>query len=61
MPSLVILNTLGKLCNQTPVMTFVSDQMKIALLTTHLPIKDVPSQITSKRIMDVVKSFILTL
>ena len=42
------------LCNQTPVMSFVSGKMKIALLTTHLPLKDVPSQITSKRIIDVV-------
>ena len=45
---------IGNLCNQTPVMSFVSDQMRIALLTTHLPLKDVPSQITSKRIIDVV-------
>ena len=45
---------IGQLCNQTPVMSFVSDQMRIALLTTHLPLKDVPSQITSKRIIDVV-------
>ena len=35
-------------------MSFVSGQMKIALLTTHLPLKDVPSQITSKRIIDIV-------
>ena len=46
---------IGKLCNQTPVMTFISDHMKIALLTTHLPIKDVPGQITLQGIMDVVR------
>ena len=45
---------IGDLCNQTPVMSFVSDKMRIALLTTHLPLKDVPSQITSERIIDVV-------
>ena len=45
---------IGDLCKQTPVMSFVSGQMKIALLTTHLPLKDVPSQITSKRIIDIV-------
>ena len=45
---------IGNLCNQTPVMSFISDQMRIALLTTHLPLKDVPSQITSKKIIDIV-------
>ena len=46
---------IGKLCGQTPVMSFVSDQMKIALLTTHLPLKAVPAHVTSERIIDVVK------
>ncbi len=46
---------IGKLCNQAPVMTFISDQMKIALLTTHLPIKAVPEHITIEGIMEVVK------
>ena len=45
---------IGKLCGKTPVMSFVSDQMKIALLTTHLPLKEVPAHITSERIIDVV-------
>ena len=45
---------IGQLCNQTPVMSFVSDQMKIALLTTHLPFKEVSTHITSNRIIDVV-------
>ena len=46
---------IGKLCKQAPVMSFISDQMKIALLTTHLPLKDVPAQITTNRIIDVVR------
>jgi len=45
---------IGKLCGKTPVMSFVSDQMKIALLTTHLPLKEVPDHITSERIIDIV-------
>ena len=45
---------IGKLCGKNPVMSFVSDQMKIALLTTHLPLKEVPAHITSERIIDVV-------
>ena len=46
---------IGKLCGQNPVMSFVSDQMKIALITTHLPLKDVPAHITTDRIMDVAR------
>ena len=45
---------IGQLCNQAPVMSFVSDQMRIALLTTHLPFKDVSARITSELIIDVV-------
>ncbi|MEC9064023.1 MAG: 4-hydroxythreonine-4-phosphate dehydrogenase PdxA [Pseudomonadota bacterium] len=45
---------IGQLCNQSPVMSFVSDQMRIALLTTHLPFKDVSAHITSELIIDVV-------
>ena len=45
---------IGQLCNQAPVMSFVSDQMRIALLTTHLPFKDVSAHITSELIIDVV-------
>ena len=44
---------IGQLCNQAPVMSFVSDQMRIALLTTHLPFKDVSAHITSELIIDV--------
>ena len=45
---------IGQLCNQAPVMSFVSDQMRIGLLTTHLPFKDVSAHITSELIIDVV-------
>ena len=45
---------IGQLCNQAPVMSFVSDQMRIALLTTHIPFKDVSAHITSELIIDVV-------
>ena len=46
---------IGKLCKQTPVMSFISDHMKMALLTTHIPLKDIPAQITTNRIMDVIR------
>lgn len=43
---------LAKLCQiKTVVMLFVSADLKVALLTTHLPLKDVPASITFKKII----------
>lgn len=36
----------------TPTMTFVDDNIRVALLTTHLPIADVPSSVTCKTVAD---------
>ena len=46
---------IGNLCNKSPVMSFISDKMKMALLTTHLPLREVPAKISTKKIIEVVK------
>ncbi len=37
---------LANLCNSDPVMMLVSDSLRVALATTHLPLTEVPSAIT---------------
>ncbi|MEJ2140232.1 MAG: 4-hydroxythreonine-4-phosphate dehydrogenase PdxA [Gammaproteobacteria bacterium] len=42
---------LAKLCGvATPVMLLCADELRVALLTTHLALRDVPAQITAERI-----------
>lgn len=36
------------------IMLFVIDQLKVALLTTHLPLKDVPAAITKERLRTII-------
>ena len=43
------------------VMLFVVDNLKIALATTHLPLKDVPKAITSERLYDTIKIMAIAL
>lgn len=44
---------LEKLCNvKTVVMLFVSKDLKMALQTTHLPLKDVPNKISIEKIIE---------
>ena len=46
---------LAKLCNVKPVvMLFVSPDLKVALQTTHLPLKDVPHKISMEKIIETV-------
>ena len=40
--------------SEQTVMLFVVDNLKVALVTTHLPLKDVAASITSQKITDVV-------
>jgi len=45
---------LAELCGvETPVMLLVADQLRVALASTHLPLRDVPDYLTSGRIEDV--------
>ncbi|MEC9375298.1 MAG: 4-hydroxythreonine-4-phosphate dehydrogenase PdxA [Pseudomonadota bacterium] len=47
---------LAEICNvPQPVMLLCSNKMRVALLTTHLALREVPSNITKKRIKSVVK------
>ncbi len=43
----------GLLGARRPVMCLVGDKLKVALLTTHVPLRDVPSVITKNLIVDV--------
>ncbi len=43
---------LGHLCGKKPLMFFVSETMKVALATTHVPLKDVSAMITEGLITD---------
>lgn len=40
---------------QQTVMLFVSDEMRVALATTHLPLKDVPQAITTNHLQNVIR------
>lgn len=46
---------LGEKSNGNPLMILASDQMRVALVTGHLPIKGVPSQITQERVFEKIK------
>ena len=39
----------------TPVMLLVADTLRVALATTHLPLKDVPAALTSDGLVDVLR------
>ncbi|MBT7047420.1 MAG: 4-hydroxythreonine-4-phosphate dehydrogenase PdxA [Gammaproteobacteria bacterium] len=46
---------LAEICNiEKPVMLLASDDLRVALVTTHLPLKRVPKHITGKNITDTV-------
>lgn len=38
-----------------PVMMLVANELRVALVTTHLPLKDVPSSITKERLAEVIR------
>lgn len=44
---------LGELCNATPLMMLASPVMRVALLTTHVPLIDVPGLVTAQRLNSV--------
>lgn len=44
---------LGELCHATPLMMLASPTMRVALLTTHIPLLEVPAQITTQRLHSV--------
>ncbi|MCH9699158.1 MAG: 4-hydroxythreonine-4-phosphate dehydrogenase PdxA [Gammaproteobacteria bacterium] len=44
---------LGELCQATPLMMLASPGMRVALLTTHIPLLEVPAQITAQRLHSV--------
>ncbi len=46
---------LGQLTNGFPVMMLVSDELRVALVTTHLPIKDVSKAISKERLKQVIR------
>ena len=47
---------LGSLCGADPVMAFAGGSMRVALVTTHLPLVEVPAAITIERIQRVVRT-----
>ena len=48
---------LAELCGSgPPTMAFVGQQMRVALVTTHLPLAQVPSAITTERVLRVIQS-----
>ncbi|SVD47041.1 uncharacterized protein METZ01_LOCUS399895, partial [marine metagenome] len=44
---------IGNLCKTSPVMSFISDDMKLALATTHVSLQEVPSLITQDLLMNI--------
>jgi 4-hydroxythreonine-4-phosphate dehydrogenase len=46
---------LGELCTGTPVMMLVSPSMRVALLSTHIPLRDVADSISQQRIVEVLE------
>ncbi len=44
---------IAEICQATPVMMLASKQMRVALVTTHLPLKDVASSITAEKLKQV--------
>lgn len=46
---------LGELTSGTPVMMLASPSMRVALLTTHIPLRDVANQVTAERLNSVLE------
>ena len=44
---------IGSLCKTSPVMSFISNDMKLALATTHVSLGEVPSLITQDLLMNI--------
>ena len=44
---------IGSLCKTSPVMSFISNDMKLALATTHVSLEEVPSLITQDLLMSI--------
>jgi 4-hydroxythreonine-4-phosphate dehydrogenase len=44
---------IGNLCKASPVMSFISNDMKLALATTHVSLQEVPSLITQDLLMNI--------
>ena len=44
---------IGNLCKTSPVMSFISNDMKLALATTHVSLEEVPSLITRDLLMNI--------
>jgi len=47
---------LGSLCGAEPVMAFVGGELRVALVTTHLPLMEVGAALTAERIQHTVRT-----
>ena len=45
--------------NIDPMMLMVSDKLKLGLLTEHIPLKDVVSEINTNKVIQKIKSFMM--
>ena len=46
------------LCGSTrPLMTFIADQLRVALVTTHLPLVQVPTALTTDRVLQCLRTW----
>jgi len=45
---------LAVLCNAHPLMLLIADQLRVALVTTHLPLRDVADAITAELVTDII-------
>ncbi|MDH7515903.1 MAG: 4-hydroxythreonine-4-phosphate dehydrogenase PdxA [Bacteroidota bacterium] len=47
---------LGHMCGQTPVMMLYSGCMRVVLVTTHVPLREVPALITTGNVLRVIRT-----
>ena len=52
---------LGKVSNKRPLMIMLNNKLKVATLTTHIPISQVPKKITKNNLEKTIKVYIETL
>ena len=52
---------LGKVSNKRPLMIMLNNKLKVATLTTHIPISQVPKKITKSNLEKTIKVYIETL
>jgi 4-hydroxythreonine-4-phosphate dehydrogenase len=52
---------LGDICGVRPVMGFVGGSLRVVLVTTHIPLSEVPAAITRERVRDTVRTAVKSL